>query len=158
VHRVALTLFVLLAILGIVPVADAGQGSIESHGNCTISATGVSFGSYNVFSTLPTDSTGTITYRCSGNAIVAIGITRGVSSTFNSRAMTRGAEQLAYNLYLDAARTSIWGDTTGGSQIYVNATVPHNTNVPLTIYGRIPGGQDVAAGTYTDHVIAIVLF
>jgi spore coat protein U-like protein len=159
-HRIALTALAVLMIVAPARRAGAGQGDDDSEGggHCTISATAVGFGSYNVFSSGPTDSTGTITYRCRGHHSVAIGITRGSGSTFNPRSMSRGGEQLTYNLYLDAARTSIWGDATGGSQMYVNVGFPNNTDITLTVYARIPPGQDVSAGTYTDSVAAIVLF
>ncbi len=68
------------------------------------------------------------------------------------------AEGLNYNLYLDAARTTIWGDGTGGTQVYSNANPPNNTNVTVTIYGRIPASQDVSAGSYTNTVTATINF
>jgi spore coat protein U-like protein len=64
---------------------------------------------------------------------------------------------LQYNLYLDAARTAIWGDGTGGTQSYTTASPPSGTQV-VTIYGRIVAGQDVAAGGFADTVTAIVNF
>lgn len=126
--------------------------------SCTLSSTSLSFGAYDVFATAPTDSTATLTYRCSGNADIAIGITRGRSTTYNPREMAKGTERLSYNLYLDPARTTVWGDTTGGTQVYFDTRVPNNRNVMATVYGRIPAGQDVSAGDYTDTVLVVVEF
>jgi spore coat protein U-like protein len=75
-----------------------------------ISATSVNFGSYNVFNGSPTDSTGTVTYRCNGSAHnITVGLTQGASASFNQRQMQKGSESLTYNLFVDASRTNIWG-------------------------------------------------
>jgi spore coat protein U-like protein len=135
-----------------------GADRVEAAG-CTISTTGVAFGSYNVFSSSPVDSTGTIVYRCNGNVdSVLIAITKGQSSTFLPRQLGRGNEQLSYNLYRDAARTLVWGDFNGGTSAYLQIDPPNNQNVSLTVFGRIPPGQDISAGSYSDTVTVVVLF
>ena len=71
---------------------------------------------YNVFTTTPEDSTGTITYRCnSAAANISIALSDGSSSTSSPRTMRKGTEVLNYDLYQNAARTNIWGDGTGGT-------------------------------------------
>jgi spore coat protein U-like protein len=127
--------------------------------SCTISVTSVSFGSYNVFTTSADDSTGTITYRCNSTAAnISIALSDGSSSTFSPRTLRKGSEVLQYNLYRNAARTNIWGDGTGGTSVYTRANPPNNSNVNLTIYGRIPAQQDVSAGNYSDTVSAVINF
>jgi spore coat protein U-like protein len=127
--------------------------------SCTISVTSVAFGNYNVFTTSPDDSTGTITYRCNSSAAnIWIALSDGSSNTFNPRTLRKGAEVLSYNLYRNAARTNIWGDGTGGTSVYTRPNPPNNQNVSLTVYGRIPAQQDVSAGNYTDTVSAVINF
>ncbi len=127
--------------------------------SCTISVTSVAFGNYNVFTTTADDSTGTITYRCNATAAnISISLSDGSSSTFSPRTLRKGSEILQYNLYRNAARTTIWGDGTGGTSVYTNANPPNNSNVSVTIYGRIPAQQDVSAGSYTDTVSAVINF
>ncbi len=127
--------------------------------SCTISVTSVAFGNYNVFTTTPDDSTGTITYRCNSNAAnISITLSDGSSTTFNPRTLRKGSEVLDYNLYRNAARTTIWGNGTGGTSIYTRTNPPNNSNVSLTVYGRIPAQQDVSAGNYTDTVSAVINF
>ena len=127
--------------------------------SCTISVTSVAFGSYNVFTTTPTDSTGTITYECNSRASnISISLSDGSSSTFNPRTLRKGSEVLNYNLFTNAARTTIWGDGTGGTAVYSQGNPPNNQNVNLTVYGRIPAQQDVSAGNYSDTVLAIINF
>ena len=127
--------------------------------NCDISTTGVSFGTYNVFSATPLDSTGSVSYKCTGNAAnITIALDRGGAPSFNPRQMLKGTEALNYNLYRDAARTTIWGDGTGGTSVYSDPNPPNGLTTPVTIYGRIPAGQDVSAGTYTNTVTATITF
>jgi spore coat protein U-like protein len=127
--------------------------------SCTISVTSVAFGNYNVFTTTADDSTGTITYRCNSTAAnIWIALSDGSSSTFSPRTLRKGSEVLNYNLYRNAARTNIWGDGTGGTSVYTRADPPNNSNVNLTVYGRIPALQDVSAGNYTDTVLAVINF
>jgi spore coat protein U-like protein len=126
--------------------------------SCTISTTGASFGAYDVFATSPLDSTGSVTYRCAGSASITVTLDKGGAATYNPRRMLKGSEALNYNLYLDASRTTIWGDGTGGTQNYSNPSVPNNTNITVTIYGRIPAGQDVSAGSYSNTITATINF
>ena len=121
--------------------------------------TSVAFGNYNVFTTTADDSTGTITYRCNSTATnISISLSDGSSSTFSPRTLRKGSEVLQYNLYRNAARTTIWGDGTGGTSVYYAANPPNNSNVNVTIYGRIPAQQDVSAGNYSDTVSAVINF
>ena len=147
-------LLILLAlVIGTLYASDAHAQA------CTISATSVNFGSYNVFNGSPTDSTGTVTYRCNGSAHnITIGLTQGASASFNQRQMQKGSESLTYNLFVDASRTNIWGDGTSGTSVYSISNPPNNTNVNLTVYGRVTAGQDVSAGSFSDTVTAVINF
>jgi spore coat protein U-like protein len=69
-----------------------------------------------------------------------------------------GSEVLSYNLYLDSTRTTIWGDGTGGSQTYTRSNPPTNQNIKVSVFGRIPAGQDVSAGSYSATVTATIFF
>jgi spore coat protein U-like protein len=126
--------------------------------NCTLSTTSVAFGSYDVFTGAPTDSAGTVTYRCNGNADIMVTITTGQSGTFNPRRLAQGAEQLSYNLYRDAARSIIWGDGSSGTQAHTQINVPNNTTIDVPVYARVPATQDVTAGSYTDSVTVTINF
>jgi spore coat protein U-like protein len=88
--------------------------------------------------------------------LVTVDLGRGNAPTFTPRLMRNGASQFSYNLFLDAARTTIWGDGTGGTLRY-GATNPPNV-IDLTIYGRIPALQDLPLGSYTDTIVVTVNF
>jgi len=129
---------------------------------CTIGVTPINFGSYDTFSSTPLDTAGTITVNCTGDVNKA-DVTLGPSSTsgtYNPRRMKRsgGIDLLDYNIYTNVTRTVIFGDGTGGtSDVQVKRQGPP---VPwseiVSMYGRIPPGQDVAAGTYSDALTATV--
>ena len=138
-------------------VSLAGVSRAEA-ANCSFSTTSIVFGTYNVFSSAPVDSTGTVTYSCNGNANVQITMTKGQSMTFLPRELGKGTERLAYNLFRDAARTAVWGDSTGGTSAYVGVSPAKKEDIAVTVYGRIPPGQDISAGSYTDSVTVVMNF
>lgn len=72
--------------------------------------------------------------------------------------MRMGSEILNYNLYRDSTRSTIWGDGTGGSQTYTRSNPPLNQNINVNVFGRIPAGQDVSAGSYGATVTATIFF
>lgn len=142
------------AALGLLLLAAPGA----THAACTIGATGVSFGAYDVFSAVPVDATGSVVFQCDRRRPVSIGLDAGSAPGFGQRRMRQGSETLRYDLYLDAVRTLVWGDGTGGTRRYVRSPTPVDQNVTVTIFGRIPAGQDVAAGPYADSLMATIDF
>lgn len=136
-------LVVVLALCGSAQQVEAA---------CTLSARAVAFGTYDVFQASPTDSTGTITYRCGNEFGIRIAISTGTSGTFVNRTLKNGGENLLYNLFYGGF-TQVWGDGSGGTTTYFLYNVPNNKDVVLTVYGRITAAQDVAIGSYTDTVV-----
>jgi spore coat protein U-like protein len=128
--------------------------------SCTVSTSSIAFGTYDVFSAAPTDTTGSVTFNCTGvgQGSISISLSKGSSLTFDPRTMTgpTPADTLSYNLYRDAAHSTIWGDNTGTTSWYTTSSVQNNTSVTVTIYGRIPAGQDVRTGSYSDAVTATI--
>jgi spore coat protein U-like protein len=130
---------------------------------CTVGVTSISFGNYNVFSSTPADTVGTITVNC-GRRVVQVNVTLGVSQTsgaFIPRQMRRsaGSDRLSYNIYTDPARTTIFGNGTGGTsdvRLHRPPGPPANWSQIITTYGRIPPGQDVSVGTYSDTLSVTV--
>jgi len=72
--------------------------------------------------------------------------------------MLNGASTLNYNLYLDAARTTIWGDGTGGTQNFFVRNPTNNQDVSIPLYGRIPAGQSTSAGNYSNTLTVTINF
>lgn len=127
--------------------------------NCTIAATSVGFGSYDVFAASTNDNgIGTLTIVCAGGGPgnFPVTLSTGQSNSYASRVMKSGAtNSLNYNLYTTSARNIIWGDGTGGSS---SMTAAKNATTNLSVYGRIPAGQDTTVGNYTDSITATVTF
>ena len=77
-----------------------------------------------------------------------------VSDPDARRAMSAGAHGMNYQLYSDAARTTVWG-TTGGDLVNATGT---GVQVDHTVYGRVAASQNVAVGSYTDTVNVTVTY
>ncbi len=128
--------------------------------SCTVSAVPVSFGLYNPLSGAPVVATGTVTVSCTVTLLglldswtIALGT--GNSGSFSARHMVNGASTLSYNLYTSAAYTNVWGDGSASTAL-VNGSAflaIGTTNTDYSVYGRIPAGQDSAAGTFTDTIL-----
>lgn len=136
--------------------------------SCSVSATGPVFGIYSPLGATPTYSNGQIQATCtllSGGATtvsLVSSYSTGTSGSYALRTMVSGANNLNYNLFFDAAYTQIRGDGTGGSQtggasLALTPGNPTQTST-ATIYGRIPAGQDVAAGAYSDTIVVTITY
>ena len=122
---------------------------------CTLNVTGVNFGSYDVFSNTPLDSTGNIDVNCPSGVGYSMALTAG-GGTHTQRVMGSGAHRLNYNLYTAANRAVVWGDATSGT-VTVNGT-GIGVNVNHAVYGRIPALQNVHAVSYSDIIIVELNF
>ena len=129
---------------------------------CDVTATGVAFGVYDVFSNTPNDAVGTITVTCNIPAqtpqaplLVTIALSPGASGNIAQRQLesARG-DRLNYNLYTNASFSSIWGNE--GSFAVQTALITRDNPYSGTIYGRMPAQQNVAVGSYRDVIIATI--
>lgn len=126
--------------------------------NCTVSTAALSFGAYDpVVANAATalDGTGTVTVACTKGATTTIDLGLGNNASGSTRRMRDGANFLTYEIYQDAARTTVWGT---GADTFTPAAAPSKAARNFTAYGRVPANQDVAAGNYTDTVLATVNF
>jgi spore coat protein U-like protein len=139
-------------------VAVSAQASLADTSCRFTSVDPVSFGAYDIFSTLPNNNgVGSLTIDCkgSGNDNFQVGLSTGQSHSYAMRVMSSGSNRLNYNLYTSADRSVVWGDGHGSSQVM---TVRKNKATTLSVFGQIPAGQDAAVGTYTDPIMATVTF
>jgi spore coat protein U-like protein len=123
---------------------------------CTIQPATLAFGSYDPLganATTPRDAQGTIQIACTGTTAYAVGLGLGSNAAGAVRQMASGASRLAYELYSDAARTTVWSPTA-----VVGGTAPSTAPIPLPVYGRILPGQMVPAGAYQDVVVSTINF
>ena len=152
-------------ISGVIVAAVLSTASPAAAQLCTVSSTGVSFGTYSPLSGSPTTSTGTVTVNCT--ATVAIGISysiqigAGAGGSFGARRMASGTNLFAYQLYTNAALSMIWGDGTSGTGTVSDSygllslgSVTRN----YTAYGRVAPMQNVAPGAYTDVLTILISY
>ena len=129
---------------------------------CTISSAGVAFGAYNPRAAGNDDSMGTISVACPTTITApVVQLSTGQSGTYSPRRLQAGSWNLNYNLYTNTARTTIWGNGTGGSvsQTLSGGTVSGGQRrFSRTVYGRIPPLQNVGVGSYGDTIVLTVIF
>lgn len=141
-------------------------------GDCTITTTPINFGVYDpITTTAPLDSTGTVRVQCSATdwlevlvgVNVSIALSQGSSGSYAARTLRQPpASTLQYNLYTTAARTTVWGNGTGGTGTVGGAVGGVFSGQPsprsFTIFGRVPAGQDPNIGLHSDTITVTVTF
>lgn len=130
---------------------------------CAVEPQDVAFGSYSPIESSPRDSTGLISISCTAELPVeSVSYTVSISASstgFDPRGMSDGGNVLNYNLYLDAQRTTIWGDGTAGTAtVSGSLTPPVASAATHVVYGRVPQGQAVSPGSYADMLVVSLDF
>src|SRR6185369_5534672 len=94
----------------------------------------------------------------------SVALSTGSSGTYVRRQLQAGTTALTYNLFIDSARSAVWGDgSTGTSVASGSATMGPGVGNgrredSRTIYGRVPAAQDALPGSYTDSIIVTLVF
>ncbi|MDR5785386.1 spore coat U domain-containing protein [Caballeronia sp. LP003] len=127
--------------------------------DCQIAANPLNFGNSGVIAA-NVDQTTTLSVTCSNGAAYNVGLDAGsvAGSTITNRLLAgtgTPAPTVAYQLYRDAARTLVWGQTIGTDTVASTGTGAAQT---LTVYGRVAPQATPAAGTYSSSVTATVTF
>ena len=143
--------------------------SVLAQRACTIFLSSLQFGVYMPGTPVPLDSRSWILVRCVGRpgpgqpSFYTIRIDGGSSGDPSNRLMQAGTGQLGYNIFQNAARTTIWGDGTAG-------TTPVSGGMGggfgfgnrrwyfHRVYGRSYAAQDPAPGSYVDSPIVTIEF
>lgn len=130
--------------------------------NCTLSAATLFFGNYDPIitnSSSPLDGSTTFQIACTKGATVTVTLNPGLHAANapagSSRAMASNGTSsfLGYELYSDPGRTTLWSMNNP-----VRYTSTSSTPLSQTVYGRIPGGQNVQSGNYSDTVTITATF
>lgn len=123
--------------------------------SCSVNGGNLNFSSYDPLSASPTDGTLQISVACTKGATATIGLSTGSNPNAGVRRMTNGTDYLSYELYKDASRTTVWGDTGANLLTYLSST---NVSQLFSVEGRITAGQNVPAGSFSDTVTITVTF
>lgn len=122
---------------------------------CSIAGSTLDFGTYSAGQQAALDAQGAVSYSGCAAGTLTIALDGGGAGTTANRAMTNGSGgSLNYQLFRNSARSTIWGSGAEAQQVVL--LEPGSGNVP--VYGRIPGSQNVAAGSYSDTVNVTLTF
>lgn len=136
--------------------------------NCRISTSAVAFGAYDPVganATTPLLGTGRVTVACTRGIAPRITLSNGQFAAGATRRMASGANRLAYELFQPpnttpgtpcGALTRAWRTST--AQSLTGPAAPSTAPRSWNVCGRVPAGQNVAAGSYADTVIATLIF
>lgn len=131
--------------------------------SCTSSVSSLSFAAYDPLSPTPRDASALVSLDCTGIValfgLVEVKAGTGVSGNQLQRTMVRSGKVLNYNIYANSLRTQLLGDGLGSTTTLtssLNGLLFFSTSMPL--YGRVPAGQWVPAGTYSDTVVITVQY
>jgi len=145
--------------------AAQAQTTVSSTLNVTITIgaacnigniTPVDFGTRGVLDT-QVDAQGSIDVSCTGGTTFNIGLDGGSGTVIATRRMVNqtGLQTVSYQLFREAARTSVWGNTIGSD------TVPGTGNgasQTFPVYGRVPAQPGFGTGTFSDSVQVTVTY
>lgn len=143
------------------------NGSVTQSCTTLSSAQTLTFTAYDFQANASTpDDAGPVSYttQCTKGSSVAFSVDGGANfaHTSGTRAMksTSTSDYLNYALYQDSGRATAWGFDSGtgsGSNGPTLNPTSDTQTLTLTIYGRIPAGQDVSvASDYTDAVTVAI--
>ena len=124
---------------------------------CNVSAVDLAFGTVDPLGGNADQST-TVTVRCTKNTPYTVGLNAGTTTgaTLAQRLMANGTDTMSYNLYTDAARTIVWGNSAAAPTWVSGTGAGLGTAQVLTVYGRVPNGQtNLAVGSYSEPTITV---
>lgn len=129
-----------------------------THAACSVNSTSGAFGAYSLFNVAPADTAGTLRVSCNTTTLgYTLLLSPGGAGSYSPRKLAGGVYTLTYNLYVDALRSLVWGDGSGGTTTVSGAFALPGAN-DHTVCGRVPAQQNVGAGAYTDTITVTLNF
>jgi spore coat protein U-like protein len=171
--RVVVMLAAAALVIGpLQPLADAAVFSngtatatftvtLTLQANCSISANPLNFGTNGVLGTAINQQT-TVAVTCTNTTPYNVGLDAGnvTGSSVTSRLMAGTATgntttTVGFQLYQDAGRTVIWGNTQSTNTVAGTGT---GSAQSLTVFGQVPAQATPRPDTYQTTVTATVFF
>ena len=123
--------------------------------SCTVSGATLDFGTYTSGQTGALTGFTQIAYSACPAGQLRFQLDGGTNGTTTARKLANGSGGLLnYAIFRDSARTQNFGQGTDARLLTLSAAGSGN----VSVYGRIPADQAVAAGTYTDTVVITLDF
>lgn len=126
-------------------------------GACSVSVPGsLGFGTIDTTVSTSVDQTATVNVTCRNTTAFTLTANGGATGNILGRVLTNGTSTIAYQIYTDSARTTVFGDGTTGSNVSGTGT---GATISQPIYGRITGSRAAATpGNYADTVVLTVTY
>ncbi len=148
------------ALSGLAGIAVAGTDTDQLtvtatvQTGCALAGGSLDFGQYTSGQPGDLDVTGAINFVNCAAGNLTFELDGGGSGDVNNRAMSSGSNKLNYQIFRDPARSANWATGANAKVTQLLSTQSGKVDV----YGRIPGGQTVPAGSYTDTVTVTLTF
>lgn len=136
------------AAIAVATMLDPAFGIAQT---CMVNAVTMNFGSYDPHNPVATLTTGTISFHCLSSVPVKIKLLNGNGGGPRGTHLNFRNSALQFELFLDPARTTLWGDGLNGTAYYSGQAPQANTTTTVPVFGEIPSGQPLLpAGAYND--------
>ncbi len=141
------------------PTADAAESA-----HCTLASTGLNFGRYVASESNPIDITAALQIVCTTTSPTPVWVNASVALSGGAGpvAARRFSEGLRYQLFVDPARTIVWGDLTGSAGARPIAGLisrEQELRIVVPVYGRLLARQSWArVGRFLDVITATISY
>ena len=140
-------------------VSTSFQVTASVAAQCSVTANNLAFGVVDPLGG-NVDQTTTLSVKCTKNSPYTVGLNAGVTtgSTIAARLMANGADTMAYQLYTDSARTTVWGNSATAPTWVSGTGAGLGTAQVLTVYGRVATGQtNLAVGSFAETTMTVTV-
>lgn len=161
-QRPGLALFACLLTLLALWMTPAGRlhAAAPPGFSCTASMSPLNFGNVDPVSNIGLTATGNLSYTCTNTSsstqstTVCFSIGDPHGAYYTNRWLTNGNNKLYFQMYQDAAHTTVWGTVYGGAStppytVVVSVPAKGSVSNSVPLYGAIGNSQNVVAGTYS---------
>ncbi len=159
--RLAPAFFASMVTLAATALGQSRADAAES-AHCSLTSTGLNFGNYVPSEPNPIDITAALQIVCTTTSPTPVWVNVSVALSGGSGpvAARRFSEGLRYQLFVDPARTIVWGDLTGAvGAVPINGVISRERELRIVvpIYGRLLARQSRArVGRFVDVVTATI--
>lgn len=126
--------------------------------NCRLTVEPLAFGSYDPLGSHTShdlDARASMILTCTRDSRASVVMDSGRNGAGRLRSLSYAGSRLSYEIFRDPAHTKNWGAGADAMQVIAQGL---RAPTELIVYGRIPGGQEVGAGSYTDVITATIDF
>jgi spore coat protein U-like protein len=130
---------------------------------CSVQTFSLNFGTYDPIGahlTSPLDAVANtpVNVYCTKGVQATTTLSQGNNFAESSRRMAFGTHRLSYGVFLDSNHTTAWSSVGPAASTSRNTALAWLGHPGYPVFGRIPAGQVVAAGSYSDTLVATVTY